>query len=442
MAKTAAELILKKYGIHLHVDNSRIRCMPHVVNIVVQKILSTLNEADDPDVIGYFKTDGDGPIHYDPATDPEQQKMHNDAEVEDKELAASEAAMRKRAADTTDGELDSAAIQKDVILGLIASLQSSKDKEKFNSPVKRLRIICTKIVSSPQRRAKFRRHLQNQYPDKVALHALMVIRDDLLNSHQAIDSWVFEHRDELGSNVNLSREDWDILTHVEDLLGIFPDVTRHMSQSGQPTLPWVLPMYHYMDEELQKRIGRQDLPENIRAAAEAGLTRLRHYYELAVKCQYNWIATALHPALRNWAEMHRRGEESENILKFAFKSYEQEYSATAASQPPQPSKPTNSFLDRVLGGQSGVLPPRIDAARGEIERYLGGFAAGFALWDNSLMWWKVRVICYRDPPALRFSETRARFSDPLAHGTGLLSDSGVQRFGGTIIFGSGTPHHS
>jgi hypothetical protein len=40
------------------------------VNLVVQKILATLNEADDPEMVDYYLPNKDFPFHYDPDTDP------------------------------------------------------------------------------------------------------------------------------------------------------------------------------------------------------------------------------------------------------------------------------------------------------------------------------------------------------------------------------------
>lgn len=134
LARTVALIILKRYGLHIHVDNSRIRCMPHVVNIIVQKMLSLLDEAEDPDLVDYFTLDKAAPIHYDPATDPEQVKMREDASSEDDALSKSDAAMKKRA-DTEASGGDGA--QREALLEVIAALQAKKETE--NSPVKRVR---------------------------------------------------------------------------------------------------------------------------------------------------------------------------------------------------------------------------------------------------------------------------------------------------------------
>ncbi|KAJ7691056.1 hypothetical protein B0H14DRAFT_2251304, partial [Mycena olivaceomarginata] len=47
-------------------ENSQIRCIAHVVNLVVQKILATLDEAHDPKEQDYYIPNKDLPFHYDP----------------------------------------------------------------------------------------------------------------------------------------------------------------------------------------------------------------------------------------------------------------------------------------------------------------------------------------------------------------------------------------
>lgn len=47
------------------------RCLAHVVNLVVQKILAALDEAEDPDDKDEYVENKDLPIHYDPENDPD-----------------------------------------------------------------------------------------------------------------------------------------------------------------------------------------------------------------------------------------------------------------------------------------------------------------------------------------------------------------------------------
>jgi hypothetical protein len=54
LARTAGLLLLQKYKIEFHSENGRIRCMAHVVNLIVQAILSELDEGDNPDIFDWF----------------------------------------------------------------------------------------------------------------------------------------------------------------------------------------------------------------------------------------------------------------------------------------------------------------------------------------------------------------------------------------------------
>ncbi|KAJ6613220.1 hypothetical protein B0H10DRAFT_1628930, partial [Mycena sp. CBHHK59/15] len=50
LIRTLSRLLQEKFDLQFVPDNSQIRCLAHVVNLVVQKILATLDEVSDPDV--------------------------------------------------------------------------------------------------------------------------------------------------------------------------------------------------------------------------------------------------------------------------------------------------------------------------------------------------------------------------------------------------------
>ncbi|TDL22028.1 hypothetical protein BD410DRAFT_695514, partial [Rickenella mellea] len=65
LAHTLATVLLHRYDIHFTPDNGQIRCLPHVVNLVVQKILSDFRKATDPDVDDWYIPNKHEPFHYD-----------------------------------------------------------------------------------------------------------------------------------------------------------------------------------------------------------------------------------------------------------------------------------------------------------------------------------------------------------------------------------------
>jgi hypothetical protein len=78
LARSAGVLLLQKYGLQFHPQNARIRCMAHVVNLIVQAILVELNEADDPEQDDYYIPNKHIPFHYNPDDDEEVQQMENE----------------------------------------------------------------------------------------------------------------------------------------------------------------------------------------------------------------------------------------------------------------------------------------------------------------------------------------------------------------------------
>lgn len=50
---------------------------------------------------------------------------------------------------------------------------------------------------------------------------------------------------------------------------------------GTPTLPWVIPMYEHMKQSLVITFSDTSLPDNLREASAAALSKLEQYYSLA-----------------------------------------------------------------------------------------------------------------------------------------------------------------
>jgi hypothetical protein len=85
LARVAGVMLLQKYGLNFHAQNARIRCMAHVVNLIVQALLAALNEADDPEKDDYYIPNKHLPFHYDPDDDDEVQEMEAEGNKPDDE---------------------------------------------------------------------------------------------------------------------------------------------------------------------------------------------------------------------------------------------------------------------------------------------------------------------------------------------------------------------
>jgi len=83
LVRAAGIMLLKKYGLQLHPQNARIRCLVHVINLIVQCLLSSLNEADDPEKDDYYIPNKHLPFHYDADDDEEVQQMEGESEEEE-----------------------------------------------------------------------------------------------------------------------------------------------------------------------------------------------------------------------------------------------------------------------------------------------------------------------------------------------------------------------
>ena len=75
--ETAARCLLARYKI-AYTPDMQVRCIAHVLNLVVQAFLYRMDEALNPDDIDYYKDHKDGPIHYNINKDEEQLAMENE----------------------------------------------------------------------------------------------------------------------------------------------------------------------------------------------------------------------------------------------------------------------------------------------------------------------------------------------------------------------------
>ena len=81
--EVTGQIILQKYNVP-YTPDMHIRCIAHVVNLIVQAFLAAMDEADSPDDIDYFLLHKESPIHY----DPDDNEDHTAIESEDVDLEA------------------------------------------------------------------------------------------------------------------------------------------------------------------------------------------------------------------------------------------------------------------------------------------------------------------------------------------------------------------
>ncbi|CDO77912.1 hypothetical protein BN946_scf184727.g1, partial [Trametes cinnabarina] len=429
LARTVGLLLLKRYGIHFTPENGRIRCIAHVVNLVVQKILSKLFEADDPVLADYYELwNKHLPFHYDLEADDENHQFQNenkpgDPNTENKKTNYADDPASPGESDEDDDDEDDDDGMDDV-----------EDEYAGKSALKKLRLICNKIVSSPQRRSQFRKVTQRTYTsssaEDIRRQSLMVIRDvatrwnythamierglllqdvgltDMsmlsifaqlidLGIFQAIDTWVFHSKKLRG--LLLSPSEWQTLRQIGEILSVsdlfshsvaefgmvtsprqvFTKVTHEMSYAGRPTLPFVLPVYEQMRKSLQAHVEDATLPPPLRNAVAAGLLKLQEYYQYAKESQYTVVATVVHPSLRlNW--FRALGDAHRLRAEVIFQHVYEEYATLAEPQSDQPDPPVptlddnsrhnDSFLEAAVNIDGNDPCPASTASSNQPER--------------------------------------------------------------------------
>ena len=150
---------MERYGVPFHPNNSHIRCLAHVVNLVAQKVLSVAKEVDDPKFQDYYEQlNKQFPVHYNLDGDEDLQDFENE---EDNGSTVQKADLGDDIVDRECGEQDHfsemGAIEKVSLMQLILSSSGS-----LNCSMQ-LRTSIVKIVSTPGRRQLFREKTEQYY---------------------------------------------------------------------------------------------------------------------------------------------------------------------------------------------------------------------------------------------------------------------------------------
>ncbi|KZP28151.1 hypothetical protein FIBSPDRAFT_729779 [Athelia psychrophila] len=373
---------MERYGLAFHSDNARIRCLVHIVNIVVQTLLKELDEAEVPDINNYFNMMKSLPVHYNPNNDEDLQEM------EGEDFADLDSAEIKEMLDQELGDVPKSAVKKascqSVCQGAVHPRWARGQGSASDiGAVQVLRIIVNKIVSSPQCRKYFRKCTVQFYAGKknekgTRIEILMVIRD-------VRTRWNYTHA--MIKRALLLRKVW--------CLKVFTSVTFKMSRAGTPTLPWAILCYHLMQNALAANCTDEKLRPSLQQAAKAGLNHLNHYYKIALSNHYNIIATILHPHLRLGYFKNLGKDEhtrAEIIFKTVYEQYENE--ATTCSTVPESSplalaSSSSSFLSQLSLFEVDKGDYAIGQQKSELDRYLLIGQGGRGHADAPLHWWKV-----------------------------------------------------
>jgi hypothetical protein len=90
LLRALARFLREKFDIQFVPANSQIRCLAHVVNLVVQKILAALGDVVDPDITDDYLPNKDAPFHYNSDDDPALQELEREVFKDDADNTAQE----------------------------------------------------------------------------------------------------------------------------------------------------------------------------------------------------------------------------------------------------------------------------------------------------------------------------------------------------------------
>ncbi|HEV7736195.1 MAG TPA: hypothetical protein VGO47_02335, partial [Chlamydiales bacterium] len=168
------QIILQKYQTHFDPANGRGRCMPHSTNLAAQIFMKMIDEGPDPDDEDQYIYVKHLQINHDPTEDDLLKEYENEVDMLDLDETPSTDTYFLN--DKLEQELGITSEELSAPLKKVCSCRINHIS--IHSPLgsmAQLRVICTKIASSPQRRAAFR-HLTDKLCEEDCKH-LMVVRD-------------------------------------------------------------------------------------------------------------------------------------------------------------------------------------------------------------------------------------------------------------------------
>ncbi|KAF8257527.1 hypothetical protein EI94DRAFT_1629671 [Lactarius quietus] len=389
---------MELYHVPFHPNNSHIRCLAHVVNLIAQKMLSVVKDVDNPELQDYYESlNKQFPVHYDIDNDDELQDFENDNDDRSKAQG-----------DLSDGLIDQESGEQDHFGGMgaiekVCLLHNTSKAQTAIYSNDQLRTAIVKIVGTPGQCQLFREKAKQYYSlttrqskkgviTQVA--ALMPVRD--IRTRWNSTHTMIKHAQILRKlhGLLLSSREWDLLGQYEDLLECFTKVTAVISRSSMPTLPWVLPMYELMHEHLVTFMDDTEQPLAIHEAACTGHEKLMQYYKIARESMHVIVATVCHPTLRtDW--FLKLGANGHTCALTVFKHVYEEYAANVTPPDDQPmaSSGFDSDSDNGILG-SAAAHPVIEQTRSspelqsEFTRWVAN-EGGAGKMHYPLVWWKV-----------------------------------------------------
>lgn len=155
---------------------------------------------------------------------------------------------------------------------------------------------------------------------------------DALGAKPQIRKWI-EHQTYLPP---FTAEDWDHLEQIENLLAKFDEFTLVVSKR-QPQISLAIPIYYELHDVLNNAASREeefsDLHPDISAAASAGLKKFQKYYDLMDSQDAYYVALMLDPRFKALLLEKELGSEASKIINHIKELLHEQYPSAREQSP-------------------------------------------------------------------------------------------------------------
>ncbi|KAH9441304.1 hypothetical protein Pst134EB_029965 [Puccinia striiformis f. sp. tritici] len=388
MAAEVDRLIHQKTGINMNMSENRIRCICHKFALILNAGLKVI--AITPKGLVASK---ESTLGFVPGLSAISEEFH---EIEETERFEEEVFIED---DDVDSETDSSSDTE----------EAPGNTNRIDSVLKKVDFIVQKVTSSAAKRSEFdtwAKKLDYSGPGLIAGHGIrwnikFQSRDRAFKARNVINKLIENERDrqerEGGKNhfndFKISRNDWEIVKKLNDILSEFYFLTKKM-EGDVPSASMMLAEYRYLQDYLRTKLASTPEPE-FQSMIRKMLSKTAGYVSEALNCDAILLASVFNPCYRLsminlWYPSHAVYVQGLLEAKYQERKIEYESKLPKAHTPAvgKKSDRKHRIVDEV-----DFFP---DAAQGSSENKLTVYISGryklpTSEASNCLTWWKVRI---------------------------------------------------
>jgi len=229
-------------------------------------------------------------------------------------------------------------------------LTKGAEQYKASGAIYRLRLLVLWISRTPARRQKWHQLCAKmvQYDVDTRWNSTYIMLSDALRCQQELIAFTKDPDYSDISALALNMDEWTIIRQICDILAPFDEWTRTVSTS-RSTIAVTMPIYYEIGAYLKAISSQSDLDISIRNAVTTGLVKYNKYHKLAGECVLYWLALFLDPRVKcDWFKLRLSNKANNEVLSNIRKFIRDEYNEQSIIPTSAPDTSFDSVELRML----------------------------------------------------------------------------------------------